>query len=331
LNPKNKVKVATLAAVILAVAIVVASGINNKEYQTTIFAMDTVMNIKAYGSHAEEGINNAVEEIYRIEKIFSVTDENSDISRINHNAGSWVEVSEECVELIRDACSISEKTNGALDVTVYPIVLAWGFTTESFNVPSQDTICSKLSLVDYSRIETDGNQVRIETGQLIDLGAVTKGYTADRVAKVLKENGVKSAIINLGGNVMTIGTSSSGCWNIGIKNPFYQSELLGVVSITDKQAAVVTSGNYERYFEKDGVRYGHIINPDTGYPADSGVSSVTIISKDSTLADELSTACYILGLEKTEALRKECNNFDYVIVTTDGEVMVSEGVNFTLQ
>lgn len=201
------------------------------------------------------------------------------------------------------------RTNGTLDISVYPIVRAWGFTTGSYKVPSEEELTSLLPLVDYTNVQYDEvtGEVILPAGMEIDLGSIAKGYAGQQAAELLREKGVTSALLNLGGNVQTIGSKpDGGAWQIAVKNP-HNKEPMMVVSVRDK--AVVTSGGYERYFEQDGKTYWHIMDPKTGRPADSGLLAVTVIGEDGAMCDGLSTSLFVMGLEKAAALWAESSDF----------------------
>ena len=218
------------------------------------------------------------------------------------------------------------QTDGALDISIYPIVKAWGFTTGDYQVPDESTIQSLLPMVDYTKVEFDkttGN-VTIPSGMTIDLGSIAKGYAGQQSAQYLRDNGVKSALLNLGGNVQTIGSKPDGSpWKVGIKDPNGDTPMM-VLSITDQ--AVITSGEYERYFEQDGHTYWHIMDPATGHPADSGLCSVTIVGDDGGTCDALSTSLFVMGLEKAADFWGKSNDFEAVFVTDSGEVYITEGL-----
>ncbi len=292
-----------------------------------IFSMDTYMNIKAYGVNADIAINSAENEIYRLEKNFSVTDENSEVYKLNHSQGKAITVCDDMKKLIDFSTDMCRETGGLLDISAYPVSCLWGFTTDEFNIPTQEEINEKLEYVDYSKINIYGNEITLPYGFEIDLGAVAKGYTSDRIADILIENGIESAIINLGGNVHALGKKPDGSlWNVAVANPFSPAETLGTVQVTDK--AVVTSGNYQRYFTGDnGKNYCHIINPFTGYPAESGLVSVTVIGENGALCDALSTALFVMGKEKAVEYMKNQPDLSYILVEEKGNITISENIS----
>lgn len=292
-----------------------------------IFAMDTYMNIKAYGDDAYDALKLSTEEIQHLESIFSVTNDNSEISAINDGAGNFVEVSDDTAGIIKTALEYSEKTNGALDISVYPVLREWGFTTGDYKVPDDETIATLLENTGYENIEVEGNNVKLPQDYEIDLGSVAKGYTSDKVVSILSENGVESALLNLGGNVQALGSKPDGSdWKVAVINPFDESENICAISINNK--AVITSGNYERYFTADdGTKYWHIIDPETGSPARNGVVSATIVGESGVMCDALSTSLFVLGTDDAiDYWKTNGDDFEIILVTDDEEIYVSEGL-----
>ena len=323
---KNKL----FAAALLIPAIFSGCSDKNSEspYSKDIFAMDTFMNIKAYGSNAQNAADLAEKEIIRLEALLSVNVPESDISRINKSNDGTV-VSADTISIIQKAVEVSGKTDGALDITVYPLLAEWGFTTGKYNVPSKERISELLENVDYKKIklDTEKNSVCLPERMSIELGAAAKGYTGDRVRDILKENGIESAIINLGGNVCAIGRKPDGSeWTVGIKDPNDTGEIICTVKVENK--SVITSGNYERFFVgDDGHIYGHIIDTKTGYPVDNnGILSVTIIGSDGTECDALSTALFVMGKEKALEFCRQEKDLDAVIAGSDGRLYITEEI-----
>ena len=290
----------------------------------TFFAMDTAMDFTVYGDAAL--LDEAETLIGSLEEQVSVTDEHSDIYAIDHTGSG--SLSGNAAELMEQALELCRRTGGALDISVYPIVRAWGFTTGGYQVPDEETIQSLLPLVDYTQIQYDAatGTVTLPEGMEIDLGSVAKGYAGQLAAQMLREHGVQSALLNLGGNVQVLGGKIDGSnWRVAIENPLNDGTYLGIVSVKDK--AVITSGGYERYFEENGVRYHHIIDPSDGMPADSGLTSVSIVSSDGTLADALSTSLFIMGEEEAVAYWKSSDlDFDFILYTEDGRLVASSGL-----
>ena len=303
-----------------------------KSASRDIFAMDTYMTLTAYGENAEKGLDAAVDEINKIEQLVSTGIDSSEVSQINKNGkGS---VSETTGYLIERSKEIYDSTNGVFDITIYPIMQAWGFPTEKYRVPEKEELKKLRGLMGADNVLYDEKKQEVtldKEGMKIDLGGIAKGYTSSKVMDIFKENGISSAIISLGGNVQALNGKPDGSdWRVAVENPADTENYLGVLSIKDK--AVITSGGYERYFEQDGKTYHHIIDPSTGYPANNGLTSVTIVSDDGTLADGLSTSLFIMGPEKAqEYWKKHSDEFDTILVKDDGSILVSEGIedNFT--
>lgn len=317
---KNWLSAALLSAAFLLTG---CSGAPSQEPESaTFFAMDTAMDFTVYGDAAL--LDEAETLIGSLEEQVSVTDEHSDIYAIDHTGSG--SLSGNAAELMAQALELCRRTGGALDISVYPIVRAWGFTTGSYQVPDEEAIQSLLPLVDYTQIQYDAatGVVTLPEGMEIDLGSVAKGYAGQLAAQMLRDSGVQSALLNLGGNVQTVGTKPGGSpWQIGIKDPKGEDAMM-VLSVEDQ--AVVTSGGYERYFEQDGQTYWHIMDPSTGHPADSGLISVTIVGDEGVVCDGLSTALFVVGLEKAADLWAQSCDFEAVFVTASGEVYITEGL-----
>lgn len=322
-------KVKILSMVILSILLLSGCGLSDEgePARAQIFAMDTVMEITVYGEKGEEAVQAAEKKIRQWENLFSVNKSNSDIARINAYSGTYQSVSGDTLEIIKRSCEISERTEGLFDISIYPIVRAWGFTTGQYQVPTvknRKQLCQK---VDYKKIHCQGSQVFIPKGMELDLGGIAKGYASHHIIEMFRQMGVDSAIVSLGGNVETLGKKMDGnLYKIGIKDPFSPEELLGTVAIEDK--AVITSGGYERYFEADGAVYHHIMDKRTGAPAKSDLASVTIVADDGVLADGLSTALFVVGSERAQAMQKEREDFEMILVKQDGEVIISHDLNF---
>lgn len=274
---KEKWKRAVAAIALLGIGIAVAYFWKNENKSATrkLFAMDTYMEITAYGRKSEEAVAAAVTEIERLDALLSTGSETSEITMLNRNKEAVV--SEDSAYLLKRSMELWESTEGAFDITIYPVMKAWGFAGETFQVPEENELGNLLTYVDASRIAFDGekNKVVLPEQVEIDFGGIAKGYTSARVAQIMKEYHIKSAKLNLGGNVQTVGEKTDGsAWRIAIKSPDDTFPYLGVISVKDK--AVITSGGYERYFEENGIIYHHIIDPKTGRPAQSGLCSITL-------------------------------------------------------
>lgn len=298
----------------------------DKKASKDIFAMDTYMTVTAYGKNAENAVDKAVDEINRLETVLSAQKKESDIYKLNQTGSGTL--SEDTKDIVSEALKINKTTNGAFDISIYPLMVKWGFTTQKYNVPSKSEISKLLKNVDSSKVEFDEKSSSIKLGKnmKIDLGGIAKGYTSSRVMQIFKDCGVTSGLVSLGGNVQALGTKTDGTdWQIAIENPDKSSDYIGVVSVKDK--AVITSGGYERYFEKNGKTYHHILDPKTGYPAESGLKSVTIVSDNGTLADALSTSLFVMGKEKAlDYWREHKNEFDTILVEDNGNITITDGL-----
>lgn len=292
-----------------------------------IFAMDTYMSLTAYGEKAEEAVAAAIDEINRLDVLLSVGDEGSIVYKLNH--GESVADSEDIAYLTEKSEWIYENTNGAYDITIYPLMQLWGFTGDKQAVPSENDIKKTLTVCGFKKLDINSGIPQPQDGQGIDFGGIAKGYTSGRIMDIFREYDIDCGVVSLGGNVQCCGTKPDGSlWRCGITNPDNPndiSSLSGVVSVRDK--AVVTSGGYERFFEENGKTYHHIMDPKTGYPAESGLKSVTIVSSDGTLADGLSTACIVIGKDIAVSLwRENPELFDMILITDSGEIFITSGI-----
>ena len=290
----------------------------------TVFAMDTVMDLTVYGG-PESLLSDAEELIRTLEEAFSVTDPASEISELNRTGAG--DVGDDTAEVLRTALGVCERTGGRLDITVYPVLRAWGFTAGDYRIPTDGELSSLVSRVDWRRVSLEGNHVTLGEGQMVDLGAVAKGYTGDRLLSLFREAGVTSALVNLGGNVQTLGTKPDGSlWRVAVADPL-GSGYAGVLETADR--AVITSGGYERYFEENGRIYRHILDPETGIPVDNGLISVTVAGERGVLCDGLSTALFVMGEEAAADFWRGSEDFDMILLTDDGRILVSEGLEET--
>ena len=336
----------TLAVLLAAVTTLMALWRQREArtaHQRDLFAMDTFFTLTAYGSEAEEGLEVCILKVRELEGLLSVTAEGSNLQEINREAvltskkGNAeradadvvnVSVAEDTYLLIGAAKDLCEETEGSLDITLYPVLREWGFTTGAYKIPDRENLEELLQRVDYSQIdlEEETQTISVPAGIELDLGAVAKGYTGDCLMEILRKQGVTSAMLDLGGNIQTLGTKPDGSlWRIAVKNPFDGSEMIGVLEVADK--AVITSGSYERYFVgEDGRRYWHILDPADGYPADNGLVSVTIVGENGTRCDGLSTALFVMGKERAVEFWRQHLDFEMILVMEDGEIFFSEGL-----
>ncbi len=290
--------------------------------ERTFFAMDTVMTLRLYEGGDENTLDQAEARVRELEAQWSVTEENSEICALNR--GGRAELSPETAELLGAALDMCRRTDGALDISTYPVLRAWGFTTGEYSVPGGEAIAALLPLVDYGRVALEAGAAALPPGMEIDLGSVAKGYTGDALAALLKQGGAASALLDLGGNIQAVGSKPDGSpWRVAVRDPAGDGSV-GVVEVVDQ--AVVTSGGYERYFEEDGVRYWHIIDPATGWPARSGLASVTVVGESGLLCDGLSTALFVMGREGALEHWRQHRDFEAVLVSEDGSVTVTAGL-----
>ncbi|MCX4347591.1 MAG: FAD:protein FMN transferase [Lachnospiraceae bacterium] len=306
-----------------------SAGKEDFEAELEFFAMDTFMRVVACGEkeRANAAVLAAQEEVYRLEGMFSTEKETSEIYQANKSGGG--EISGETFDLLQRAVQLWEMTGGAFDITVYPHMRAWGFTDGQYRVPDASEISGLLEKTGASGVlfnKEEGSVKYNVEGMQVDLGGIVKGYAAARIMEIYQKEGLSGGLVSLGGNVQVFGTKPDGSpWRIGLKNPEGGKEYLGVLQAKD--LAVVTSGGYERYFEQDGARYHHILDPATGYPAGAGLLCATVVSADGTLADGLSTAVFIMGMERAvEFWREHSTEFDMVLYTEEGELYVTEGI-----
>jgi thiamine biosynthesis lipoprotein len=314
---------------LLLVVVAVLSGCRRApiEVRRTEFLMDTAITITAYGPRAKKAVPAAFAEMRRVADLMNANDPASEVSLINKNAGQRpVKVSPETFELLQLSVYYSELSAGAFDVTVRPLVELWGIGKKGDWIPSEEEIHQALQLVDYRKLVlNDQEQTAFlpEKGMGIDLGGAAKGYATDRARSVLQDYGVRSALIAAGGNIFTLGLRPDGQkWRIGIRHPRPESgsEILAV--IPNQDLTLVTSGDYERYFIKDDVRYHHIFDPRTGWPARDLISA-TIVNQSSAEADILSTAVFVLGPEKGRALAVEAGVIQVVMMTPDFQIITA--------
>ncbi len=295
-----------------------------------LFAMGTFLSLSAYGGQAQPAVDRAADLVTQLDNQLSVTREGSEIWAVNEAQGAWTQVSQRTFDLIRDALELCRVTDGALDITTYPAVRAWGFTTDEHRVPSPEELAGLAARIDYTAVELDPatHSVRLPEGMMLDLGAVAKGWAGDQLSALMEEDGISSAMLYLGGNIQTVGAKPDGSnWKVGIQDPSGpEGASLAAVEVSDQ--AVVTSGGYQRFFEQDGQVYWHIMDPDTAAPARSGVLSATIVGGRGLTCDALSTALFVMGADRAARLWRDHPEleFEYVLVLEDGSLQISQGL-----
>ena len=291
--------------------------------------MDTYMTLSCYGENAERALDAAEAEIRRLDALLSTGEPDSEVSRLNRDGGGVL--SEDTAALLAAALSAYEETDGAFDCTILPLMELWGFPSGTLHVPTDGELAETLAVTGSGRLSLTDGVLTMEAGTAVDLGGIAKGYTSARLTEIFRSFGVGHAIVSLGGNVQCLGDKPDGSlWRCGIRDPDPSAEsgdIIGVVTVRD--SAVITSGSYERRLtdEATGRTYHHILDPATGRPAETGLASVTIVSGDGTLADALSTACFVMGPERAEAFwRDRSGTFDMILVLSDGTIRVTEGI-----
>lgn len=324
---KNNI-IKKLSAVLTASALLLtgcsgakSSTQTDQDLTYTDMLFDTVIKIQILDP-ADESILDGLKKLCeKYDTMFSATNTDSELYKLNHANGQPFTVSSETANLIQEGIHYSELSGGAFDLTIESVSALWNFKADKPTVPSSDAIAQAVSHVDYTKVDIQDNTVTLEDPEAgIDLGAIAKGYIADQVKTYLKKQGIKHAIINLGGNVDVIGTKPDGSkYNIGIQKPFDESGE-AITSVQLKDQTVVTSGIYERYFKKNGKLYHHILDPRTGYPCENNLYSVSIITDSSTKADALSTTCFLLGYEKGMELIQSMDGVEAIFITDDEKV-----------
>ncbi|MGN1014297.1 MAG: FAD:protein FMN transferase [Butyricicoccus sp.] len=315
---------------ILGAMAIALTGCAPKQASQDFYAMDTVMSITAYGGKAEEAVSECVQYINELEKTISRTDDSSEISQLNQADGAAMQLSEQTADILQDALEIASETDGCFDPTIAPLSDLWQIGTDNARLPEQEEIDEALADVGYQRVSMDGTSVAMDAGMKMDLGGIGKGYAADHVVEILESYNVKRAIIALGGNIYALGSKDRGLnWTVAITDPDNQEDYLGKLEVSD--TSVVTSGDYERYFEQDGKRYCHIFDSTTGYPAETDLRSVTVVTPDSTRADGYTTALFVMGYDRAVQFCEE-HDIQAIFVRSDHTVHVTDGLKdaFTL-
>ena len=296
------------------------------------FKFNTYISITSYSNVDSDILDKCLNLCDTYENLYSRTIESSTLSKVNRH--EITEIPEELAEIIQYGIQYGDLSNGTFDITIGSVSSLWDFTSENPQVPSYSDIKSALAYVNYKNISlekkpgtNDTYLISIPNGTIIDLGAIAKGYIADKLKEYLLDNGVTSALINLGGNILCVGNKPNDTsFNIGVKKPFSESgENLVTLKIDDK--SIVSSGSYERCFTKDGQFYHHILNPKTGYPYDNQLTSVTIISDSSVQGDCLSTTCFTLGLDEGLKLIESLDGIEAIFVTSDNQIHYSSGAS----
>jgi len=327
---KRKLMIIVLTFV-LAIGIVGCTNEDsNQPISRTEIFMSTPVSITIYDGEYENILDKAFEKVEEVENLVSINKENTEISELNKNAGiEKVKLSDISYDILKKGLEYSKLSNGSYDITIGPLVKLWNIGFEDAKVPSQDEINEVIDTIDYNNIEINDSTKEVfltKKGMEIDLGSIAKGYIADEIANILKQEGVNRAIIDLGGNIYALGSKSSNSnWKIGIQNPFNdRGEVVGGIEVSDK--TVVTSGIYERFIEENGVKYHHILNPKTGYPYETDIAGVSIITDKSIDADALSTLTFTKGLEEGLKFIEGLDNVDAIFITNDKKIYITDNI-----
>lgn len=297
-----------------------------KKISKSDFKLDTYIDITLYGTDNGQLIDQIYDYIDQLENRLSLYKIGSDTYNIKKANGTYEEVSDITINLINESLKYSNYTDGLFDVTAAPLIDLWAINSDKPHVPTTNELDETLAKIDYNKISVADNKVKLDKHMYINLGAIAKGYIADLVVLKIKELGIANAIVNLGGNVYIMGTKPNGSdYKVGVQHPdMERNEYFAVYSGSNK--SVVTSGTYERYYENNGIKYHHILNPCTGYPVDTDLKSVTIISDTSLEGDGLSTSTLLLGLENSISLINNLENVGAVFVTKDNKIYITENI-----
>lgn len=308
-------------------------GLADQPYDRTEFLLGTVANMKVYNEGQEEAMDKAFERVQELDEWFAMQNPESEISEVNRQAGiEPVEVSEEVFHVMERALHYAEESDGSFDPTIGVVTSLWGIGQDNAAVPEANELAEAVALVDYQKVELNEADQTIylqEEGMVLDLGAIAKGYITDEAARVLVEEGVNTAIVDLGGDIVVVGNSTRGedqPWNVGIQNPYGErGEILGIVPVSDR--AIVTSGIYERLVRDGDDEYHHLMDPETGFPIDNNISGISIIANNAMDADALANIAFSLGVEDGLDYINGLEDVEVIYITNEMEIYASEGIN----
>lgn len=307
---------------------ILIGGCTMKQYTKDMFTMDTVANISVYGNNAETAGHEIEEELDRLNQLLDRMNDQGDIQPLNN--GEEKEVSPETAEIVQKGIEYTKDTDGAFDITIASVMDVWGFYGYNTHVPTDKQLSAAMDKINIDNVIVNGNDIRVADGTKIDLGGIAKGYASDKIREIAAKNGITSALVNLGGNVVAIGQKNNKKdWRIGIKNPDETTSYALTVDVNDK--CVITSGGYERNFTDSGKVYHHIIDSSTGYPAENDIKSVSVITSDGARGDALSTALFVMGTEKASAYLSAHKDIDVIIIKQDNSVCYTEGIKSKLE
>lgn len=298
----------------------------NEPYKTSFRSFDTLCSVTIYDEKTSDEYDNIQRNIKsactKFNCSFNKYIPNSFVRNFNNIKHKIAK--NDNYDIMKRSIELGDKTNGAFDITISPIVELWGVNTNHFKVPTDIKIQEELAKVNYKQIDLNGNNVRLTGGGSIDLGGIAKGFVADKLVESLKNSNVKSAIIDLGGNIYAIGSKKGKPFKVGIEKPFSKGKLIATVKA--KNTSIITAGIYQRYKKKDGKIYSHIMDPKTGKPVDNDLNSVTVISKDATAADALSTGFMVMGLDAGLSLANITDNVEAVFIDKDNKIHLTDGL-----
>lgn len=292
--------------------------------------MDTIMTIRAYGANVEETEQKIKQRLQQLETIYSTTSPESDIYKLNAMSCMKAEekssdffdfsLQKETAEILQLSLRICKESSGALNPFLYPVTKAWGFTTKNYKVPSESELEGLAEFINPDMVQLNGNTLTLKSGMMADLGAVGKGYAGDEAIRLLKEQGITSAVLDLGGNVQVLGLKPDGQeWNIGLRSPWDGDPVL---SLKLQNSGLITSGGYVRFFTADdGKEYIHIFDGKTMHPVNNGLASVSIICSSGAYGDALSTTLFVSGRENAIEYWKQHRDFDFILITEDRELI----------
>ncbi|MDR2533034.1 MAG: FAD:protein FMN transferase [Oscillospiraceae bacterium] len=332
---KVKILILAVATLLFVLSGCDASDSSPASFTRTEFALGTFVTVRidgTSGKDANQALDGTFARLSEIELTASTKNHGSELSYVNQNAYErGITVSEELFFLLESGLFYSALTDGAFDITLGSVVELWGIGTDNARVPAPDELAEALENSGFENLllSAENRTVRfLKEGLKIDLGALAKGYAADEMKRVLLENGVTSAVLNLGGDIITIGDKNGEDWLIGLADPLAPGESCAILRVSG--LAVVTSGNYERYFMHEGARYHHVFDSQTGFPAESGVVSSTIITDSAMIADALSTAFFVMGIERAVEFAVSIPDTDYVLIDGGMNFMCSENINLEI-
>lgn len=297
-----------------------------REAERNLFLMDTTISLRVFGDNADAALTEIAERLSVFDRDFSHVRDDGELYRINNRENQTGDITDEMSDILTTAKKYAEETRGAFDPTIAPAVKLWGIGTEDPRVPEEAELRALLPYIDYRKIDISGKSLTLPRGFSINLGAIAKGYASDDARRVLDKHGIGSAVLSLGGNVYARGARPDGTpWRVGVRDPEgTENDILGIIEAEDKY--IISSGDYERYFERSGARYHHILDPKTAAPADNSLRAVVIVCDEGARGDAYSTALFVMGYDEALEFWREKRDFEAVFVLKDNRVVVTEGI-----